>query len=354
MNFNGNSGMTAREMVVVMILLLVLAAVLLPALLRSKHAARRASCQNNLKQFGLVYKMYATESRDELYPAMSLRGFERDDGGLHMTFNFGPDLEAIYVEYLTDLGILICPESRSPSMNRFLPSFLRKPPDFRHLRPDEFMTEDGRSLVNEWRGPEDGGALTAEGTPCTDPRSCIHAVDNSYWYWGFVFDKLDEEHGTAPVDALSMAMAAHGVEPRTGEAPAQLVQAFEEILLERALPAFAAGDLAALNLAAHADVPVTLGNADTQTIHRLREGIERFFITDIGNPQASQIAQAQIVVMFDAIGVSALDQDNLMFNHKEGGCNVPFMDGHVEFVRYRDRPPVTSPVAEFAAAVLRH
>ena len=38
---------------------------------------------------------------------------------------------------------------------------------------------------------------------------------------------------------------------------------------------------------------------DGQTVYRLREGIERFLITDINNPAASTQAQSEIVVMWD-------------------------------------------------------
>ena len=48
----------------------ILAAILLPALARAREAARRASCQNNLKQFGLVFKMYANESGGGQFPGL--------------------------------------------------------------------------------------------------------------------------------------------------------------------------------------------------------------------------------------------------------------------------------------------
>ena len=47
----------------------ILAAILLPALARAREAARRASCANNLKQMGIIYKMYANESEGEKYPS---------------------------------------------------------------------------------------------------------------------------------------------------------------------------------------------------------------------------------------------------------------------------------------------
>jgi prepilin-type processing-associated H-X9-DG protein len=67
----------------------------------------------------------------------------------------------------------------------------------------------------------------------------------------------------------------------------------------------------------------------------LREGIERFFITDINNPAASAQAQSEITVMYDQAGT---DVEN--YNHIPGGANVLFMDGHVEFIKYPGEFPV--------------
>ena len=35
---------------------------------RARESARRASCQNNLKQMGIVFKMYANEAPGEKFP----------------------------------------------------------------------------------------------------------------------------------------------------------------------------------------------------------------------------------------------------------------------------------------------
>jgi prepilin-type processing-associated H-X9-DG protein len=79
------------------------------------------------------------------------------------------------------------------------------------------------------------------------------------------------------------------------------------------------------------------------TIYRLREGIERFMITDINNPAGSAMAQSTVPVMWDNwqqsdtgageyYGVSA-------FNHIPGGANALYMDGHVEFVKFGAKYP---------------
>jgi prepilin-type processing-associated H-X9-DG protein len=105
-------------------------------------------------------------------------------------------------------------------------------------------------------------------------------------------------------------------------------------------------------------------NVDTDLVDRvfrLREGVERFFITDIENPAASMMAQSTLPVLFDGWATSLMqgeiagrNQDDepmtLTFNHVPGGSNVLFMDGHVEFIRYeqttrnnpRGRFPVTN------------
>jgi len=68
-------------------------------------------------------------------------------------------------------------------------------------------------------------------------------------------------------------------------------------------------------------------------LYRLREGIERFFITDINNPGASALAQSTLVVIWDIIASTAGGAGN-QFNHVPGGMNILYMDGHVSFARY--------------------
>ena len=76
----------------------------------------------------------------------------------------------------------------------------------------------------------------------------------------------------------------------------------------------------------------TSGNNQSETLHRLKEGIERFLITDINDPSRTSASQSSIVVMWDLINVNPNGSGE--YNHVPGGGNVAFMDGHGEFIKY--------------------
>jgi prepilin-type processing-associated H-X9-DG protein len=79
---------------------------------------------------------------------------------------------------------------------------------------------------------------------------------------------------------------------------------------------------------------VPLGNGGGNTIYRLREGIERFLITDINNPAASAKAQSELWIMMDKLSV-----ESALYNHIPGGANVLYLDGHVGFLKYQEGGP---------------
>jgi prepilin-type processing-associated H-X9-DG protein len=107
------------------------------------------------------------------------------------------------------------------------------------------------------------------------------------------------------------------------------------------------GELGAENIATNGqasrdDFTVSALYAGTQvgggdTLFRLRQGIERFLITDINNPAASATATSEVPLMWDHVSAKAD-----AFAHVPGGGNVLYLDGHVTFIRYpADRFPVS-------------
>ena len=70
----GNTGLTCLEFLFILAVFGIALAILLPSIGHGNgEAARRASCQNNLKQLGLVMLMYSSESRGHRYPSMQLK-----------------------------------------------------------------------------------------------------------------------------------------------------------------------------------------------------------------------------------------------------------------------------------------
>jgi len=223
-----------------------LAAIMLPALARGREAARRASCANNLKQMGLVFKMYANEAPNGFFPQLS------PDAGQLMFSG-----KEVFPKYLTDSSILVCP---SDSQNR----------------------------SDSTKG---------------DPLSAIN--DKSYVYLGYVISSDDE------------------------------MEAFAKVYKERVAQG--------LPFDTDLKAPPGRGSMGTDTFYRLREGVEREFIKDNKDPAAAARIQSEIPVMWDGVGAT---QRMTFFNHVPGGSNVLFMDGHVEFVKYPNKWPLTKRTAE--------
>lgn len=101
-------GFTLIELLVVMCIISILAAMLLPGLARGREAARRASCANNLRQMGIVFKIYSSENAGS-YPTLQRETGVNCDEPNQGVLMF--DGLSVYPEYLSEARVLVCPSS---------------------------------------------------------------------------------------------------------------------------------------------------------------------------------------------------------------------------------------------------
>jgi prepilin-type processing-associated H-X9-DG protein len=253
-----------------------------------------------------VFKMYDNESKGMMFPPLQAGNFKDLAGTWRPSLDGGPCIFVLYPEYLTDPMIIFCPSD----------------------------AELGTSIANA-HGPNGEWCV---GYSDNGGGDCGRAIDSSYAYLGWVIDQANANAPTTTIGSSSLlSLLSQFLDPNempdpTASVPTQFLSTLEAMVttdtIARATnPSAYPGEYPAADSDVNVGTP--LGNGGGSTVYRLREGVERFMITDINNPSGSSKAQSEIFIMFDQLATKSG-----AFNHVPGGSNVLYMDGHVSFMRY--------------------
>jgi prepilin-type processing-associated H-X9-DG protein len=168
------------------------------------------------------------------------------------------------------------------------------------------------------------------------------AASYIYFGWALYFPGLTDDPHVFHYSSSAADILGEMVSYFTSKGiSAQLLTDFSSMMLGL-VQRLQSSDINAINNDLDSDISV----GSSLTVYRYREGIERFFITDINNPAATATAQSQIAVLSDMVNSNG--EEIGQFNHIPGGGNVLYMDGHVDFIKY----PGVWPISPLCAALL--
>jgi prepilin-type N-terminal cleavage/methylation domain-containing protein/prepilin-type processing-associated H-X9-DG protein len=107
-------GFTLIELLVVIAIIAILAAILFPVFAQAREAARKASCQSNLKQIGLAATMYA-QDYDETLPGPAFRRVGNTGPTAYSNYWWGANWMTwpeLIIPYNKSVDIYTCPSKR--------------------------------------------------------------------------------------------------------------------------------------------------------------------------------------------------------------------------------------------------
>lgn len=330
-------GITAIEFLAVITIIITLFTISLTPIYGVGDKAERKACANNLKQYGLIFKMYANESQGQRFPT-NARYVDASNWAMA-----GIDSASLYPEYLTDWTIMFCPADSASGASRVysgdvkegiekaIKSFVNHPAEEEKVSMNYLLSMPVSYLYSPYSATTSSQVLeallisgnigylesTSHKETGTYPDWTVHKVSDRDPK--FTNDKIYEYHARnrdINFQDWHTSLGSHYISTSwtaAGHTPGGLAQEM-------------------MGVTTFKDDDEKTDIVDSMArVKNLREGIERFHITDINNVAGSAEAQSRIITMFDAFGADQFGYGSYYFHHMPPGSNVLYMDGHVEF-----------------------
>ncbi len=319
-------GFTLIELLVVITIISILASILMPALSKARESARRITCNSNLRQIGMALNMYMTE-RDGRMPQGNMNWLPTRN-------NYMMDGRAVYPNYIDTLEIFMCPSDLEKSDKMF-----------------QDVTWDPE-YQDPLRGNVTSPFLDEVYQKRFDP-DCLTSQSYLYLPYALVsdFQALNLFVGVCENTFPPVGPGGNVPNPnipRPGGSGGAMTGRFNEptslndLMLVERIWGFMDQDI----FVGYNDLGYGCGIGDSPVIPRLRDGIEKSFITDINDPGGFSVSSSNLPILFD---VFTSRRGSLQINnHGISGGNILFFDGHVEFVNY----PQKMPYSRFFAEIL--
>jgi len=235
--------------------------------------------------------MYANEAKGERFPPIKSTNC---DGTPTIGLATMMDIEVLYPEYLNDYQVLVCPSSpfAGPALE---------------------LWDEGKNPATTYQEALDEGHILLNGVSVHNNgivEPC-EVYEHPYVYFGWAINPswFQTENDVGFFKLALEDLVSSVTNPSNTTQQCKQYADEDWVFPTLTMPSIF---------------------ADIKQAYRFREGIERFLITDINNPGSANMAQSVLPVMWDEIS----DDETSHFNHVPGGCNVLYMDGHVEFLKY--------------------
>ncbi|MDZ4860609.1 MAG: hypothetical protein SGI88_16660 [Candidatus Hydrogenedentes bacterium] len=321
----GRRGLRMREILAILVLIAVAALLALPVVRTTRTAVLDRTCVGNLKQWGSIFAQYRAEHHamnpmphgfERFGPASNAEGCTNIDDA----FDYAPQVDSIFPEYSNDTAILACPDTSG-----VVPAVTAGPVVFKAPRLDTNIFK------------------IAEGT-CGFEGSITRPA-TSYTYLGFEIHRANDSDPQISLEqarkfglpasgpATIVALLAHlQVSPNKGWEEVQRLRNYGFMATEYVQ---------------------RLGYPYTETmklaVTPLSETAKSSNLNDLGIDRSAEVLlYPTMAVMWDAIHQDAAGEP--VFNHSApAGCNVLYMDGHVEFKSFPGDFPVSKGFANMKA-----